>query len=416
VKSIIERDIKAEYAGISERLRSSEGMKLAILQHDISEIQKDIGRIDDILNIVEDFTRGELQNDAIAFLLRFRDLNENIEFALTKPFKVMIDVYPNDLPRELAERRVMLERMEQQKHVVKLKDDIIWQMIQDKKKDSNRQIADLDKDTQQEMNEWAKLTDKFAYELMKYQLVCTYCGVHLDESTVNTRCDKNSEERKEEGEEVKNKYCIDEAPLEHRGNSNHYFSKPHPSYFQNPLKSPISLQIQQVAHEDPRIAAALNKIKTTGRNKNINFEEEFKIMDRLSNGEIYKEDFAQFLRKSIMLEPELIEIFLNAISPPPKRQVNYKLFLTLIEEFEDKSGQNYPPLFSAYNTFQEKSRSQGKQGMYGMQNMQQKFTSNPYNPLADSVGEYGGIAGVNRDKNKTNLYPHNAYDQSVKFK
>ncbi len=55
VKQIIETDIKTEYAGISERLRSAEGMKLAILQHDVSEAEKDIERIDEVLSIIEDF-------------------------------------------------------------------------------------------------------------------------------------------------------------------------------------------------------------------------------------------------------------------------------------------------------------------------------------------------------------------------
>jgi len=40
----------------------------------------------------------------VRFLHGYRQLNENIEYAVTKQFKVDIDVYPNDLPRELAER------------------------------------------------------------------------------------------------------------------------------------------------------------------------------------------------------------------------------------------------------------------------------------------------------------------------
>ena len=48
-KKMVEKDIKSEYGAILERLRSSEGAKLAVLQHDISEIQKDITRIDEVL-------------------------------------------------------------------------------------------------------------------------------------------------------------------------------------------------------------------------------------------------------------------------------------------------------------------------------------------------------------------------------
>ena len=37
-----------------ERLRSAEGVKNAVLQHDIAEVQKDITRIDEILMFMED--------------------------------------------------------------------------------------------------------------------------------------------------------------------------------------------------------------------------------------------------------------------------------------------------------------------------------------------------------------------------
>ena len=58
VKSVIERDIRNEYAGIMERLRSAEGVKTAVLQHDIAEIQKDITRIDEILMFMEEIAVG----------------------------------------------------------------------------------------------------------------------------------------------------------------------------------------------------------------------------------------------------------------------------------------------------------------------------------------------------------------------
>ena len=38
VKGVIERDIRNEYAGLMERLKSAEGVKTAVLQHDIAEV------------------------------------------------------------------------------------------------------------------------------------------------------------------------------------------------------------------------------------------------------------------------------------------------------------------------------------------------------------------------------------------
>lgn len=72
--------------------------------------------------------------DQIAFLQHYRQLNENIEYAVTKQFKVDIDVYPNDLPRELAERQLLIEHYEEQRRLLKMKDDIIWKMSQELKK------------------------------------------------------------------------------------------------------------------------------------------------------------------------------------------------------------------------------------------------------------------------------------------
>lgn len=58
VKGIIEKDIRNEYGAIMERLRSSEGVKMAVLQHDIAEVQKDITRIDEILMTMEEIANN----------------------------------------------------------------------------------------------------------------------------------------------------------------------------------------------------------------------------------------------------------------------------------------------------------------------------------------------------------------------
>ena len=38
VRGVIEKDIRDEYAAIMARLKSSEGVKLAVLQYDIAEV------------------------------------------------------------------------------------------------------------------------------------------------------------------------------------------------------------------------------------------------------------------------------------------------------------------------------------------------------------------------------------------
>ena len=59
MKGVIEKDVKNEYASITERLRAAEGVKLAVLQHDIAEVQKDITRIDEILMTMEEIVSSD---------------------------------------------------------------------------------------------------------------------------------------------------------------------------------------------------------------------------------------------------------------------------------------------------------------------------------------------------------------------
>lgn len=60
-----------------ERLRSSEGVKNAVLQHDIAELQKDITRIDEVLMTMEELSGqtpagASSVPDMLGFLHKFR--------------------------------------------------------------------------------------------------------------------------------------------------------------------------------------------------------------------------------------------------------------------------------------------------------------------------------------------------------
>lgn len=68
------------------------------------------------------------------------------------------------------------------------------------------------------MNEWARLVDKYAGELKKYDLVCAYCGQHLSDHTVNTQCADNAND-------FDGCYFTDEEPYNtQRGR--HWFGRP----------------------------------------------------------------------------------------------------------------------------------------------------------------------------------------------
>lgn len=69
------------------------------------------------------------------------------------------------MPRELAEQQLKNEHYEEQRHLLKYKDDIIWKLSQELKKKYDFQQDEFDKETRHEMEEWAKLVNKYADEL-----------------------------------------------------------------------------------------------------------------------------------------------------------------------------------------------------------------------------------------------------------
>ena len=108
----------------------------------------------------------------------------------------------NDFPRDVEQKQMMLNLYEQLENLNKYKDEIIWRILMDKNKkifnsEENKNNYDendykINEETKLEIQKWAKLSDKYASELQKYYLVCQFCGCILDESTVNTFCEKNN--------------------------------------------------------------------------------------------------------------------------------------------------------------------------------------------------------------------------------
>jgi hypothetical protein len=60
------------------------------------------------------------------------------------------------LPRELDERNYKLEKNEKLLKVLKLKDDIIWNLINEKKTQEENEITYIREKSHNEIAEWAK--------------------------------------------------------------------------------------------------------------------------------------------------------------------------------------------------------------------------------------------------------------------
>jgi len=191
---------------------------------------------------------------------------------------VEIDVYPNDLPRELAERRVLLEHYEEQRKLLKFKDDVIWKLTEELKRKYDYYQDEFDKETRHEMNEWARLVDRYASELKKYELVCSFCGQHLSDANVNGECPENTQRvppvtsgrtHLSDISGPQMLYFTDEEPAhECIGNRRHHFGRPSlRGYKQNPFRSQTpGLLKEEVLLQNPEAVAVLRKLADCASN------------------------------------------------------------------------------------------------------------------------------------------------------
>lgn len=99
------------------------------------------------------------------FLDEWKNIHATIEHSLTKPFKTSIEVIPHDLPRELAEKRLVIEKYESQKELLSLKDELIYKLVHEKNKNHQGQIDTMRETSTKEFEEWALLTDEYGKEL-----------------------------------------------------------------------------------------------------------------------------------------------------------------------------------------------------------------------------------------------------------
>jgi hypothetical protein len=67
-----------------------------------------------------------------------------------------IDIKVDDFPREIENRNKKLELFEKMKKLVNLKDEIIWNVIQENKKVVNQEIVKIQEKHYNEIVEWNK--------------------------------------------------------------------------------------------------------------------------------------------------------------------------------------------------------------------------------------------------------------------
>ena len=60
------------------------------------------------------------------------------------------------------------------------------------------------------MNEWARLVDRYASELKKYEMVCAFCGQQLSDQNINADCIDNCRQQDVQDLEARQVYFTEE--------------------------------------------------------------------------------------------------------------------------------------------------------------------------------------------------------------
>ena len=286
------RDIRAQYTTLSEKIKDVEGKRNAILSFETSQLQYDSNNIKDIDNYISDVQsrKGPLM---INFILQYPQLKNKMERLLEKPLKEKIDLsnienYPNDL----EERHKILEEYDKIESKLETKNDAIWKLINEKKQKEKSILDKAKKKSMEQIEEKAKLSDKYDKDLKKYIVVCAFCGKYIDKKTVNSECQANEQF-------YLNFYFTKEAPpLSLINTKRHYFGEPVNNNLSELLKLAESMWDKQRAEiglklkEEEKIQQEQNMQNINDMNNNNMMEDNINITVKETSikKEVIKED------------------------------------------------------------------------------------------------------------------------------
>jgi Ca2+-binding EF-hand superfamily protein len=331
VRNVIEKDIKTEFGGIVDRLKNAEGKKVAVIQNEMSHLQADIEKID---AGVAEYDR--IHGDKVEFLLRSRSLREDIEGLLLKSFKREIDQTPYDLPRELKELRERLDKKKMGTELLKMKDEIIWRLFNEKKVREEDSVVKFNQTVSEEIASWAKLTDKYSEETKKYQLICYFCAEPMNGTNINKNCKVNEKKALPEGFTG---FTIGKPEPEFVGNIRHFFARPKPDLFStnaafSNLQNLFSEQQTEMLKRGMllQIEKYMASVKKNARERNINVENLLRAHDKEEIGMMSKAKFTYLLNEKLGVTLDKITAFLQLLDPNNKGVVNYKDFIQLLND------------------------------------------------------------------------------------
>lgn len=121
----IEKNIFDLYNNVLEMLKNEKGKKLAILNFESANIQKDLVKYDDLINFVKEI---KLNEDYLDFLLKYKNLNEELENLISKPTKFNFDKNITKININIDENN-LIKNINKYEKLIKVKNDIIWNLF-----------------------------------------------------------------------------------------------------------------------------------------------------------------------------------------------------------------------------------------------------------------------------------------------
>ena len=239
------RQISAEYEDVLEKINKLDGNKKAELSFNSSEFQKDMLNIQRILETLDQknlsyysnenggskLSIEEDENDRmIDFLLQYKTLITEIDQLISKPInKIMTKEDEEKIlnwPKELNDSKEKLITYEKYKRLNKVKDDIIWKLLTTPYEERCPELFEIEKKSNEEISKWTQLIEKTKLELSKYNLVCAYCGINLEDG-MNSVCPINTPQNQFD---VNRNYTNDIPPEQALGTDKHFFAEPNEDY------------------------------------------------------------------------------------------------------------------------------------------------------------------------------------------
>ena len=141
--NIIEKEINEAYYQNIEKLKSEKGKRIAILNYESAKYQKEMINIQEIVKFNEEFSKNNKnyfnakneEEKQIEYLLKYKSILENIESIISKPLPdVNIEQGLDEMPLNELTQMLKMENYNKIKNLLKVKNDIIWNLILMRKK------------------------------------------------------------------------------------------------------------------------------------------------------------------------------------------------------------------------------------------------------------------------------------------